>query len=134
VQWLDLNAQFYGDYSWNKEEWRGVSEDGEAALRRAIRETLGPGIAEQPLAALINVGLPAESRILQAPLAAEAGGWGQITPGWASTNAAGYRLMLRLVLDCLEPLEGRDVAGTCGRDPCICRSCWVRKLKSGGGG
>jgi len=22
VQWLDVNAIFYGDYSWNKAEWR----------------------------------------------------------------------------------------------------------------
>ena len=45
-------------------------------LREEIRRRFGPQLAEQPLAALVNVALPEESRILQAPLAAEAGGWG----------------------------------------------------------
>ena len=31
VEWLDVNAVCYGDYSWNKPEWREPSPDGERA-------------------------------------------------------------------------------------------------------
>jgi len=130
VNWLDLNAQFYGDYSWNKDEWRAVSPDGEEALRRHVQETFGPEIAAQPLAALINVGFPSESRILKAPLASDSGGWGQLNPGWQSTNVPGYLRMSRLVHECIVPLETQDAAGTCNQERCVCRSCWVRKLRA----
>ena len=39
VDWLDTNALFYGDYSWNKAEWRKPSPGGEQALREHIRKT-----------------------------------------------------------------------------------------------
>ncbi|MEZ6080905.1 MAG: hypothetical protein R3C56_36115 [Pirellulaceae bacterium] len=41
VDWLDLNAQFFGDYSWNKVEWRRADPEGERALRETIREKFG---------------------------------------------------------------------------------------------
>jgi hypothetical protein len=133
IDWLDVNAPLYGTYSWNKEEWRQPHPAGEAALRRQIRARFGDSLAEQPFAALVNVALPAESRILQAPLALEAGGWGQIPPaagGWSRADDPTYRRMIRLVLAAIEPLPYHDIAGTCGRDEqCLCLSCWVRKLQ-----
>jgi len=130
VDWLDLNAEFYGDYSWNKEEWRAASPQGEAALREQIRKTFGGKLADEPFAALVNIALPAESRILKGPLAAQAGGWGQIADGgWSSTNDPGYQRMLQLVEGSIASLETHDLAGTCNRDPCECQSCWVRHAR-----
>ena len=49
---------------------------------------------------------------------------------WKSTDDPGYQRMYALVQDAIKPLPYKDVAGTCGRDKgCLCRSCWVRKLK-----
>jgi len=129
VDWLDVNAIFYGDYSWNKVEWRKASPPGEAALRKHIGKTFGPKLAAQPFEALVNVAEPSASRILKAPLATSGGGWGQITTekgGWRSTGEPGYRKMRQLVEASIAPLEARDIAGTCGRDKCVCRTCWVR--------
>ncbi|NUQ61394.1 MAG: hypothetical protein HUU20_02830 [Pirellulales bacterium] len=130
IDWLDLNAPLYGTYSWNKDEWRRPDPQGEQALRSHIRRSFGDALAGQPFAALVNVALPDESRILKAPLARGAGGWGQIEPGgWKSTDEPEYRKMRGLVEAAIQPLPYRDIAGTCGRDEkCACLSCWVRKL------
>jgi hypothetical protein len=130
VDWLDVNAEFYGDYSWNKREWAGAVPGGEAALRQHVREVFGPEWAEQPYAALVNVCLPSERRILMAPLSVEAGGWGQVSPSWSSTADPAYRKMHELVVDSIAPLPAQDVCGTCNRDPCECRSCWVREARA----
>jgi hypothetical protein len=131
IDWLDLNAPFYGTYSWNKDEWRRPDPSGERALREHIRQSFGDELAGQPFAALVNVALPGESRILKAPLALEAGGWGQIEQGgWKSADEPEYRRMRRLVQAAIQPLSHHDIAGTCGRDEdCRCLSCWVRKVK-----
>jgi len=129
VDWLDLNAEFYGDYSWNKPEWREISPEGEQALREHIRHTFGPQLAEQPFAALVSMGLIDESRILKAPLARRAGGWGQLGEPWKSTRDPGYQQMRRLVEAALKPLEYHDLDGTCNRPQCECRSCWVRQAR-----
>ncbi|MFV2068341.1 MAG: hypothetical protein ACC645_15335, partial [Pirellulales bacterium] len=131
IDWLDLNAPLYGTYSWNKDAWRRPDPEGEKLLRATIRQRFGNALAGQPFAALVNVALPNESRILKAPLTLEAGGWGQIEHGgWKSTNAPGYQEMCRLVRAAIEPLPYHDIAGTCGRDEdCMCLSCWVRKVK-----
>ena len=127
VDWLDVNAIFYGDYSWNKAEWRKASPPHEAALRRHIGNTFGPKLAAQPFESLVNVAEPSESRILKAPLATSGGGWGQITKGgWRNTDEPGYRKMRQLVEAAIAPPEFHDIAGTCGRDKCVCRTCWVR--------
>lgn len=130
LDWLDLNAPCYGTYSWNKDEWRRPNPEGEKALREHIRQRLGGELAGQPLWALVNVALPGESRVLKAPLAIEAGGWGQIEQGgWKSCDEPDYRTMVRLVHGAIQPLPYRDIAGTCGRDEdCMCLSCWVRKV------
>lgn len=131
VDWLDLNAQFFGDYSWNKVEWRRADPEGERALREFIREEFGSDeLAEQPYASLVNVGLPMESRILKMPLATAAGGWGQVTRhGWQSTNDPGYQKMRQLVEQSIKPLATHDIDGTCGQQPCVCGSCWVSQSR-----
>jgi hypothetical protein len=129
INWLDLNTQFFGDYSRNRVEQRRPDAAGEKALRAHIAEVFGEKLARQPFEALVNVGLPTESRILKAPLAKEAGGWGQVPNGWSSTEAPGYQKMLELVNAAIAPLSSHDVAGTCGSDRCRCGCCWVRKLR-----
>jgi len=136
VDWLDVNSQFYGDYSYNRVEQRRVSSEGEKALRAHVREMFGEEMSKQPLAALVNYALATESRILKAPLAADAGGWGQVTPVgsngcWWSTEEAGYTKTLALVEKVFIPHEHKDVRGTCGRGDrgCRCGGCWVRKAE-----
>jgi hypothetical protein len=131
IDWLDLNVQYFGDYSYNRPEQRPFAPEGVKALRTHIVETFGDKLAVQPIDALINVALPTSSRILKAPLAISAGGWGQIKKGsWKSTDDPGYRKMLKLVEGAISPLMYKDIDGTCGREKCICRSCWVRKLRT----
>jgi hypothetical protein len=133
VDWLDANAVCYGDYSWNKPEWREVAPAGERALREEIRTRFGPAVAEQPYAALVNVALPEESRILKAPLSTAGGGWGLFPKTlWRDTSDPGYLRMRQLVEASIAPLRYRDIAGTCGHDDrCLCDSCWVRKAVRG---
>jgi len=133
VDWMDLNAQYYGDYSFNRPEHRPFAPAGVKALREHVAKAFGTKLANQPIEALVNVAMPSESRILKAPLAAGAGGWGQIDVkkgGWKSTDDAGYRSMLKLVEGAIGTLQHKDINGTCGRDQCRCRSCWVRKLRT----
>jgi hypothetical protein len=129
VDWLDANAVCYGDYSWNKREWRAPSPEGERALRDDLRGRFGAELAGQPFAALVNVAEPLESRILKGPLAASAGGWGLLPAAqqWRDTADPGYRRVRQLVEASIAPQQHHDVAGTCGRDDhCMCDSCWVR--------
>jgi hypothetical protein len=128
VDWLDVNAVCYGDYSWNKPEWCPPFQEGERALRAAIRDRFGPAMAQEPFAALVNVAEPEESRVLLGPLAAGAGGWGQVAEkGWPSRSDPDYQRMQHLVRASIAPPLHRDVAGTCGHDDhCVCDSCWVR--------
>jgi hypothetical protein len=125
MAWLDLNAQKFGDYSFNRREDRRVRPPGEQALRQAITTELGPEWAAQPLPALVNVAEPDESRVLQAPLAAAAGGWGQVAR-WRTRTEPGWVKLRELVAAAIEPLPVADLAGTCARTPCVCGSCWVR--------
>ena len=129
IDWLDVNAIYYGDYSWNKPEWRRPSPAGERALREYLRGRFRPALAEQPWAALVNVALPEESRILKASLAPEVGGWGSLAgTGWRDPADADYLRLRQLVEESIAPLPGRDIAGTCGRDEgCVCGCCWVRR-------
>ncbi|MCP4785389.1 MAG: hypothetical protein GY878_17715 [Fuerstiella sp.] len=130
IGWLDLNAQISGSYLPNQPELRTPVAEQEMALREYVRERFGQEPASQPLAALINYGMTSESRILKAPLAVSAGGWGQINDGWRSTADPGYQKMLELVDAVLPPLQQHDVAGTCGRTKCVCGACWVRQAKA----
>jgi len=134
INWLDLNAQFYGDYSFNRAEDRPILPEGEKALRQAVAERFGEQVAAEPLAALINKTLPKESRILRAALPVAAGGWGQITRGgYNGTDDPAYKRMLGLVEACIGTSAYHDIAGTCGHDPndgdCSCGNCWVRRAR-----
>ncbi len=130
VDWLDVNAEFFGDYTWNKAEWQLPSPEGEKALRDFLRKRFGEELASQPYAALVNVSLPAESRVLKAPLAAKAGGWGQVAEnGFGDTKDPAYQELSRLVGASFIPLSQHDIAGTCGLDPCQCGGCWVRAAR-----
>jgi len=129
ITWLDLNAQQYGDYSFNRVEARKPSPDGEKRLRDHIGKLLGSELAAQPFEALVNVGQPTESRILMAPLSRKAGGWGQIkTRLWTTAKDPAYQKMAELVEASIAPLGYNDIRGTCGRAKCVCGNCWVRKL------
>ena len=126
VDWLDTNAMFYGDYSWNKPQWRKTSAGGEKALRGHLRRSLGPEMADQPFAALVNLAEPLESRVLLMRLATAAGGWNQAGDAWPDRYHPGYKQMLQLVKSSIAPLEFHDLAGTCAQDECLCGTCWVR--------
>jgi hypothetical protein len=132
VDWLDANAVCYGDYSWNKPEWREASPDGERALREHVRGRFGPAVAEQPFAALVNVAQPEESRILKASLAAKAGGWALLPEReWRDAADPDYLRMRQLVDASITPLSDHDIAGACGHaDRCACDSCWVRDAEA----
>ncbi|MBL7221037.1 MAG: hypothetical protein ISS69_13050 [Phycisphaerae bacterium] len=108
IDWLDLNVQFYGDYEHEKEENRRISADDEKAIRALVKAALGDEIAAQPIEALVNVGYPDQSRALNMPLAASAGGWGQAKK-WSSKNDAGYKKLAELINKALPPLKKRDI-------------------------
>jgi len=131
VDWLDLNAQFYGDYSFNRIENQPPLPEGEKALRQAIEKRFGAELAGQPYATLVNIANISESRILMAPLPAEAGGWGQITTrAYKSTDDPAWREMRKLAEASVTPLKYHDIHGTCGRGDkhgCRCGNCWVRE-------
>jgi hypothetical protein len=130
AQWLDLNAPFYGDYSWNKPEWRQVVPAAETRLRAAIASRFGESVSRQPFAALVNVGDPEQSRILLAGLATAAGGWGQLAPAFSACEDRGWRSLRSLVMASLAPLRAHDVAGTCQQAACQCQACWVPKAEA----
>ncbi len=100
IEWLDLNAQCYGDLFPNKVEERGLDPKAVAELRAVAKELLGEAIAAQPERALINPAQPDESRILMAPLALAAGGWGQLVT-WQSKDDPGYKRLAELVERCI---------------------------------
>ena len=129
VTWLDVNAQLYGDYSFNRSENRVADPEGEKALRTCVRELFGDALAAQPFEALVNNGRIDESRVLNAPLAVEAGGWGQI-PGWKSRDEEGYKKMRGRVEASLKPVAFADADGTCGNPAkCRCGACWVKPFE-----
>ncbi|MEI7945985.1 MAG: hypothetical protein WCJ02_04785, partial [bacterium] len=129
IDWLDLNGQCYGNYSFNRDEDRQPSPEGEKSLRAAIAARFGPELARQPFEALVNNGLISESRILKAPLAIEAGGWGQITNGWTSLGDSGFIEMKKFVEASLQPLAVSDANGVCNHVKCECNSCWVKVVE-----
>ena len=131
VDWLDLNAQYNGDYSHNRIESQPPLPAGEKALRQAIEKRFGAELASQPYATLVNVANIAESRILMAPLPREAGGWGQITTNaYKNTDDPAWQEMRKLAEASITPLKYHDIHGTCGRGDrkgCRCGNCWVRE-------
>jgi len=104
--WLDLNAPYYGDYAFIKAERRTVSEAGLAELRRHLKTlnyTLLGDVDKAPVAALVNVAAPLESRALNLPLSEVAGGWARFRPLWESRKDPGYLQMLQKVMETVGP-------------------------------
>jgi len=125
VNWLDMNAQCYGTFNHNRTEYYSVDANEEKNLRAMIKERFGAELAEQPICALVNGARPEESRILMAPLATAAGGWGQAKNGWKDKNDPNYKEFVSAIkfLFSYPDLAAR---GTCGYGHCRCGSCWVR--------
>jgi hypothetical protein len=98
-EWMDLNAPVNGDIfpDPNRAENRSFDPDGMADLRAEILKQLGQKWADQPDAALVNRVFPQESRVLMAPLAEKAGGWGQLKK-WESKTEPGFKKMEALVM------------------------------------
>ena len=130
INWLDLNSQGCGDPSVNRIENARVDAEKEKALREAVKARFGGELSKQPYPALVNPANPDESRLLMAPLAKEAGGWGQIANGWASKDDANYKTFHNMVVATIV-LPPPDIDGTCGRGlkDCVCGGCWVRYYK-----
>ena len=120
IEWLDVNAQCYGDLFPNKIEERKIDATAMAAVRAYAKELFGDKITGQPDRALVNVAQVDESRILAGPLATKAGGWGQL-PGYTSKVDPKYKKMLGLVEKCLIISEKEN------------RNGWQPTLKAGGG-
>lgn len=122
IEWLDLNGQFYGDLFPNKHKiaQRGIDPIALSELRAFVRELFGEELARQPDRALVNPAQPEESRILMAPLAAEAGGWGQIN-GFTSKQDPKFKKLLELVDQCIVRHPNENVHG------------WQPLLECGGG-
>ncbi|MDP6044748.1 MAG: hypothetical protein QGG25_03990, partial [Phycisphaerae bacterium] len=90
------------------------------ALRAYVKELFGDKIAAQPDRALINTVQIDESRILAAPLATKAGGWGQMS-GYTSKSDPKYKKMLALVDKCIVRKSNENKRG------------WQPTLEAGGG-
>jgi hypothetical protein len=120
IEWMDVNAQCYGDLFPNKLEERKIDAKAMAALRAYAKGLFGAKIAAQPDRALINTVQVDESRILMAPLATKAGGWGQI-PGYASKKDPKYKKMAELVDKCIVRKPNENTRG------------WKPTLEAGGG-
>ena len=120
IEWMDVNAQCYGDLFPNKLEERRIDSKAMGALRAYVKELFGDKIAAQPDRALINTVQIDESRILAAPLAKTAGGWGQMS-GYASKNDPKYKKMLALVDKCIVRKSNENKRG------------WRPTLEAGGG-
>jgi hypothetical protein len=120
IEWLDVNAQCYGDLFPNKLEERQIDAQAMKALRAYAKELFGAKIAAQPDRALINTVQIDESRILAAPLAVKAGGWGQLS-GYASKDDPKYKKMAGLVEKCIVRKPNENTNG------------WQPTLNAGGG-
>ena len=109
IDWLDLNAQCYGDLFPNKLEERKIAAVGMIELRAFIKSLFGDAIANQPERSLINPAQPDESRILLMPLAIAAGGWGQLQ-AWQTKDDPNFKKMAGLVEQCIvrQPNENNN--------------------------
>jgi len=110
IEWLDLNAQCYGDLFPNRLEERKIDEDAMGKLREYAKELFGEKIAEQPERALINTAQPDESRILMMPLPKTAGGWGQVE-GYKNTEDEKYKKMAKMVDKCIIKSKNENTKG-----------------------
>lgn len=121
IEWLDLNAQCYGDLFPNKLEERNFNGGEFNNLRAYAKEILGEDFSKAPERALVNLAQPDESRILMAPLAKSAGGWGQVQPEWKSKSDPAFKKMQELVEKCIVRKPNENTNG------------WEPTFEQGGG-
>ncbi len=126
IEWLDLNAQCYGDLFPNKLEERRFDNNALRELRAYAKQLLGDKIAGQPDRALINVAQPDESRILMAPLPVAAGGWGQMK-GFTSKTDSKFKRMVQLVDKCIVKKANENRNGWTPSLECGGAEGWVMK-------
>ena len=128
---LNLQPEAAIDYAaFNRLEDREIDSARLAELHAAVAELTGRPWQAEPAEMLLNVADPLQSRVLLAPLAVSAGGWGQEPVRWQSQQDPGFVRMRQLVEACIKPLPYHDIKGTCGRgsnNGCQCQSCWVRE-------
>ena len=110
IEWMDLNAQCFGDLFPNKIEERGINNAGVNPLQTYVKELFGDTIAKQPIGALINFVQPDESRILMMPLPENKGGWGQIK-GYSSKTDDKYKKMAELIEACIKRHPNENTNG-----------------------
>jgi formylglycine-generating enzyme required for sulfatase activity len=124
IQWLDLNCPYFGDYGPVRTERLRPSVAGEKSLRAVVRAECArchAGLEAQPLQTLINTALSEESRVLQAPLAVTAGGWGQCRGlNFASRAQPEYQRLEAAVLGALAPPGETNTVDTAGEAACGC--------------
>ncbi len=120
IEWLDLNAQCYGDLFPNKLEERRFDNNALRELRGYAKQLFGDKIAGQPERALINVAQPDESRILMMALPVKDGGWGQMK-GFTSKSDSKFKRMVQLVDRCIVKKANEN------------RNGWKPSLECGGG-
>lgn len=134
IRWLDLNCICHGDWSWNRDAFRGYDPEGWQALKAELALQYGASLDGQPFDAWVNrASLPA-SRALKLGLATAVGGWADQAPLWTNTDDPAYRRMINAVNGAVQPPAFDDEEGTCGRgtrNGCICGSCWVRECFAG---
>jgi hypothetical protein len=121
IEWLDLNAQCYGDLFPNKLEERELSGKAMNELKAYAKKTLGDKYGQYPDRALVNAAQPEESLTLMAPLAKAEGGWGQVQPGWKSKSDAGFIKMQELVANSIVHKPNENTNG------------WLPTFAQGGG-
>jgi hypothetical protein len=127
IAWLDLNVQFFGDYSFSRVEGSTIDKNGEASLREAIKQRFGDELANQPFDTLVNVANPDQSRILNIALPTSDGGWNQIIKNqFKDKDDPDWIQFKKLVLNSFVIPKQPPQDGTCGLNPCRCRNCWVK--------
>ena len=100
VAWLDLNAQYYGDYSFDRPERRPLNKDADRLVRSLVRKACArchPNMPQLPASALYNVALPGESRVLMAPLSEANRGWGQCKETFPDQSHPTYDALLSAI-------------------------------------
>ena len=129
-EWMDLNAPMNGDLfpGKNRAEDRKFDSQGMAALRQEIQKQLGREWADQPDCALVNRVFPQESRVLMAPLSAEAGGWGQ-TNKWANRQDPDFLKMEALVMQSFIRPENENDMGWIPTPEKGSSDPWVQKAR-----
>ena len=120
IEFLDLNAQCYGDLFPIKMEDRTIDTEKLEEVRAFAKKLFGSAFRDDPERALINPAQVDESRLLMAPLPVKKGGWGQIK-GYKDQDDPAFIRMTELVNACIIKPAGENIHG------------WNPTLETGGG-